>query len=174
MRKVLAFAFFLGLVSVAAADQLRIVPLVREGHVLVTFQMPDGYTDEVRAAIQSGLKTTFTYTVDLRTPVAVWLDRTVGSAVVSTSVQFDNLTRRHTIVRTLDGRVEEAQVVDSDEEVQQLVTKFERLPLFRTDSLEPNREYYVRVRAEIRPRNAAFLWPWGSGRSAQAKFTFIP
>jgi hypothetical protein len=172
--KIVIFALFLAVVTLSAAQDMRIVPLVRDGHVLVTFQMADGYTDDVRAAVQSGLKTTFTYTVELRTRVAAWLDRTVDSAVVSTSVQFDNLTRRHTIVRTLDGRVEEAQVVDRDDEVRQLVTKFERLPLFRTVSLEPNREYYVRIRAEVRPRNAALLWPWGGGRSAQAKFTFIP
>ena len=174
VRKVVTFALFFAVVTVSAADNLRIVPLVRDGHVLISFQMADGFTDEVRAAIHSGLKTTFTYTVDLRTPVAVWLDRTIASAVVSTSVQYDNLTRRHTVVRALDGRVEEAVVVETDDEVRDLVTKLDRLKLFRTVSLEPNREYYVRVRAEVRPRNASFLWPWGSGRSAQAKFTFIP
>jgi hypothetical protein len=174
VRKVVILALFFALTTVSAAEDLRIVPLVRDGHVLISFQMSDGFTDEVRAAIRSGLKTTFTYTVELRTSVAVWLDRTVASAVVSTSVQYDNLTRRHTVVRALDGRVEEAQVVESDQDVRDLVTKLDRLPLFRTVSLEPNREYYVRVRAEVRPRNASFLWPWGSGRSAQAKFTFIP
>jgi hypothetical protein len=160
--------------ALLAADGLRVVPLVRDGQVLVSAEMPDAYTDEVRAAIRSGLKTTFTYTFDLRTAVAVWLDRTIASVVVSTVVQYDNLTRRHTVVRTLDGRVEEAQVIDSEQDVRQLVTRLDRLPLFRTVRLEPNREYYVRVRAEVRPRSAAFLWPWGSGRSAQAKFTFIP
>jgi len=174
VRKAVTFALFLAVVSLSAADNLRIVPLVRDGNVLITFQMSDGYSDDVRAAVHSGLKTTFTYTVDLRTSVAVWLDRTVATAVVSASVQFDNLTRRHTVERRLDGRVEEAQVVERDEDVQHLLTKFERLPLFRTVSLEPNREYYVRVRAEVRPRNAGFLWPSGNGRSAQAKFTFIP
>ena len=174
MRKVVVLTLFLGLTAALAAQDLRIVPLVRDGNVLISFQMPDGYTEDVRAAIRSGLKTTFTYTIDLRTSVAVWLDRTVASAVVSTEVKYDNLTRRHTIVRTLDGRVEEALVTESDDEVRQLVTRLDRLPLFRTVSLEANREYYVRVRAEVRPRNASFLWPWGSGRSAQAKFTFIP
>ena len=174
VRKLVTLALFFAATTVAAAQDLRIIPLVRDGHVHITFQMTDGFTDEVRAAIRSGLKTTFTYTVDLRTSVAVWLDRTIASAVVSTSVQYDNLTRRHTVVRAIDGRVEAAQVVESDDEVRALVTKLDRLPLFRTMSLEANREYYVRVRAEVRPRNASFLWPWGSGRSAQAKFTFIP
>ena len=174
VRKVVALTFLLGLTSVFA-DGLRIVPLVRDGNVLVSFQMPEAFTDDVRAAIHSGLKTTFTYTVDLRTPVAVWIDRTIESVVVGTSVQYDNLTRRHSILRTLDGRVDgPALIVESDAEVRQLVTRIDRKPLFSTVKLEPNREYYVRVRAEIRPRNATFLWPWGSGTSAQAKFTFIP
>ena len=169
-----ALALVASLVSLQAAETLRIVPLVRDGMVLVSFELADGFTETVRDAIRSGLKTTFTYTIDLRAEVPVWLDRTMASAVVSTAVQFDNLTRRHTIVRTLDGRVESAHVTESDNDVQKLVTTIERLPLFRTKTLEPNREYYVRVRAEVRPRNASFLWPWGSALSGQTKFTFIP
>lgn len=161
-------------VELTAAQGMRIVPLVRDGAVLISFELADGFTEDVRAAIKSGLKTTFTYYIDLRAEVPAWIDRTVDSAVVSTAVTYDNLTRRHTVVRTLDGRVEEAQVTESDNEVRKLVTAIERLPLFRTTSLEPNREYYVRVRAEVRPRSVAFLWPWGSVRSAQTKFTFIP
>jgi hypothetical protein len=157
-----------------AAQGMRIVPLIRDGAVMISFELADGFTEDVRAAIKSGLKTTFTYYIDLRAEVPAWVDRTMASAVVSTAVTYDNLTRRHTVVRTLDGRVEQARVTESDNDVRLLVTKIDRLPLFRTLSLEPNREYYVRVRAEVRPRNAAFLWPWGSGRSAQAKFTFIP
>jgi hypothetical protein len=174
VRLYTAMALVAAAVTLHAADGLRIIPLVRDGTVLISFSMDDGFTDDVRAAIQSGLRTTFTYTVDLRTQVPAWVDRTVASAVVSTAVTYDNLTRRHTVVRTLDGRTEDAQVTESDVEVRQLVTSIDRLPLFRGVKLEPNREYYVRIRAEVRPRNAAFLWPWGSARSAQTKFTFIP
>lgn len=173
-RASIALAVVVSSVALLSADALRIIPLVRDGTVLISFSMPDGFTDDVRAAIRSGLRTTFTYTVDLRAEVPAWVDRTIASAVVSTAVQYDNLTRRHTVVRTLDGRTEQAQVTESDAEVRQLVTTIDRLALFRTIRLEPNREYYVRVRAEVRPRNAAFLWPWGSATSAQAKFTFIP
>lgn len=169
-----AGALSVSVVTLHAADGLRIIPLVRGGSVLISFELSDGFTDDVRAAIHSGLRTTFTYHVDLRAEVPAWIDRTIASAVVSTAVQYDNLTRRHTVVRTLDGRVEHSQVVENDAEVRQLVTIIDRLPLFRTMNLEPNREYYVRVRAEVRPRNAAFLWPWTSGRSGQTKFTFIP
>jgi len=159
--------------TLRAAGGLRIVPLVRDDHVLVTFELADGFTDEVRAAIRSGLKTTFTYTVDLRLEVPAWVDRTIATSTVTNSVEYDNLTRLHTVVRMLDGKMENTQVTDSEGAVRQLMTSFQRLPLFETSILEPNREYYVRISATARPTNGAFLWPWGSGTSGQAKFTFV-
>ena len=159
--------------TLAAAEGLRIVPLVRDDRVLVTFELADGFTEEVRAAVLSGLKTTFTYTVELRLEVPAWVDRTIATSVVTNSVEYDNLTRLHSVVRVLDGKVEATQVTDSEAIVRQLMTSFQRLPLFRTSVLEANREYYVRISATARPSNGAFLWPWGSGTSGQAKFTFI-
>ena len=102
-----------------------------------------------------------------------WVDRTIATTVVSNSVEYDNLTRRHDVVRLVDGRVDQTQVTESEAVVRQLMTSFQRLPLFRTSVLQPNREYYVRISAVARPSNGAFLWPWGAGTSSQAKFTFI-
>jgi hypothetical protein len=160
--------------TLQAQDTVRIVPLVRDGQVLVTFELPDGYTEEVRAAIQSGLRTTFTYTVDLRVEVPAWTDRTIQTVTVSSIVKYDNLTRRHTIERTLDGRVAKSEVTDDETLVRHFMTGFQRLPLFRTSKLEANREYYVRVRATARPSSGSMLWPFGTGVTGLAKFTFIP
>jgi hypothetical protein len=167
-------AGLLALAAPASAETLRVRPLVRDGQVLVSFQLEQGFTDQVREFVQSGLRTTFTYTVELKLRVPAWVDRTIGVAVVSTTVEFDNLTRRHTISRTLDGRMEESRVVKDEAIVRQMMTTFERLPLFDTNLLEQNREYYVIVRAEARPRSGAALWPWGGVASGIAKFTFIP
>lgn len=156
-----------------AVGVLRIVPLVRDEQVLVSFELTDGFTEDVRNAIHSGLRTTFTYTVELRLDVPIWVDRTIETAVVTNSVQYDNLTRRFNIVRTIDGRVEQAQVLDDENSVKQWMTMLQRLPLFKTTSLQANRDYYVRIVATARPNNGVFLWPWGSGISAQTKFTFI-
>ena len=159
--------------TASAQSALRVVPLVRSDQVLVTFELRDGFTPEVRAAIQSGLKTTFTYTVDLRLDVPGWVDRTMGTAVVTNSVQYDNLTRKYSIERRIDGRVEEAVVDDDEDVVRQWMTQMKQLRLFQTSILEANREYYVRVSATARPSNGSILWPFGSGTSAQTKFTFL-
>jgi hypothetical protein len=153
---------------------LRIVPLVRDDRVLVSFDLTNGFTEDVRAAIQSGLKTTYTYTVDLRLAVPVWVDRTMGAATITSSVEYENLTRTYTLERRLDGRlVEEPIDTDDEQVVRRWMTTLEKLALFRTSVLEPNREYYVRVTATARPSNGSILWPFGSGTSAQAKFTFL-
>ena len=91
-----------------------------------------GSPREVRAAVRSGLKTTFTYTVELRLEVPASVDRTIATAVLTNSVEYqDNLTRQHSVVRVLDGTVGDTQVTDSETLVRQLMTSFQRLPLFR-------------------------------------------
>jgi hypothetical protein len=167
-----ALAILLVGTTLQAADTIRVVPLARDGSVLVSFDMAGGFTDEVRAAISSGLRTTMTYTVELRLQVPFWIDRTIASSVVSNSVQFDNLTRWHKVSRTIDGRIDEMKDTDDEAVVRSWLTSLHGLPLFETSKLEPNREYYVRVTARTQPSGGAL--PWGNGASGFAKFTFIP
>jgi hypothetical protein len=154
-------------------NSLRIVPLVREDRVLVSFDLQDGFTDEVRAAIKSGLKTTFTYDIDLRLDVPGWVDRTIGTSTIGASVEYDNLTRRYAVSRVVDGHVDDTKVTEDERVAREYLTSLAHAPLFRTSVLEPNRDYYIRIRATARPSNGSILWPFGSGTSAMAKFTFV-
>ena len=172
--------YLLTLVGLAAgradaqtSEGLRVVPLVRDEQVLVSFTLNDGFTEEVRAAIQSGLKTTFTYAAELRLDVPGWVDRTMGTASATSSVEFDNLTRRYTLTRSIDGKAVDNRVTEDERVVRFWLTDLRHLPLFRTYMLETNREYYVSVRATARPSNGSILWPFSSGTSATAKFTFL-
>jgi hypothetical protein len=170
------FVFFVvsvGAVSAAGADpDLTVTPVARDGQVVVSFDLSDGFTPEVRDAIQSGLATTFSYDVDLRRASALF-DRTVASVTITAIVRFDNLTRRYQMSRTVDGRVEDARPTEDQNAVRVWLTHFERIPVAATAVLEANGEYYVRVRARTRPHNAWFVWPWGGTALGQATFTFV-
>jgi hypothetical protein len=161
-----------GGIVVHAAESLRISPTVRDDKVLVTFELADAYTDSVHDAIASGLRTTFTYDLELRTLVPAWVDRTVATISVSTTDHYDNLTRKHTLTRSVDGRVEDLLVTDDEEKVKSWLTTWTRLPLCDTSKLDPTRDYYVRVTA--RTRSFASLLGWGKSVVGQAKFTFVP
>jgi hypothetical protein len=165
-----AAAALIAVTSVHAAESLRITPVVRDKHVLVSFELADAYTDAVRQAIGSGLRTTFTYQLELRTSVSIWMDRTIATAVATASDHFDNLTRRHTLTRTVDGRIEDVLVSDDEKVVRQWLTTWNRLPLCETSKLDPTRDYYVRISARARPSGDSLLG-WAKTISGQAKFT---
>ncbi|MEO8075762.1 MAG: DUF4390 domain-containing protein [Acidobacteriota bacterium] len=175
-RAAIIAIFALALAASAGAEQkLQVAPLPRDGHVLVSFKLGEVFTEELQAAVHSGLTVSFVYKVDLMRGSAVWFDRTIASAVVTATVRFDNLTRRYHVTRTLDGRIERAETSEREDVVREWLTAdFDRLPLFPNVKLETNGEYYVRVRAHTTPRDATFLWPWnGHDVMTLAKFTFI-
>ena len=178
-----ASAFFLGFVislSMAPAagperESLQVVPIIHDGTVLVSFKLDEALTDDIRAAIHSGMAVKLTYKVDLRRTAAAWFDRTIASAEVTATVKYDTLTRRYQISRAVDGRIEWADSTDREDAAWAALTSdFARLSLFRGVPLEQNAEYYVRVRAHSTPRNAAFIWPWQADEAVGlAKFTFL-
>lgn len=174
-RAVLALLLALALPAVAAAQSLKVAPLSRDGQVLVSFELQQELTDEIREAIHSGLTYSFVYKVDLRRGSSIWFDRTIASAVVTATVKFDNLTRRYHVSRLIDGRTVVSETTDQEEVAWSWLTDgFDRLSLFNRTPLQANAEYYLRVRAHATPRNAAFLMPWqGDDVVGSVKFTFM-
>jgi hypothetical protein len=168
---VLAALLVATVATVRSEETLRITPLINDNRVVVSFELNDAYNDEVREAIATGLRTTFTYRLELRTPA--WIDRTIGTTIVSTTDQYDNLTRRHTLTRSVDGRVEDVLVTEDDAVVKTWLTKWTRVPVADTAKLDPTRDYYVRVTTHARPAGGSLL---GLTKTitGQVKFTFIP
>jgi hypothetical protein len=165
-------AYLLG-AAPASAQTIQVTPLTRDDRVLVSFRLSDAFTEEVRAAVHSGLTIAFVYDVQLKRGVALWLDRTISAATVTATVRYDPLTRRYLLTRREDGRIEKVETVEREDIVREWLTAFDKLPLFSAAALEPNAEYYLRVRAHTTPRNASFVWPWGSDIAGLAKFTFL-
>ena len=158
----------------AGAQTIQVTPLTRDDRVLVSFRLTDAFNEDVRTAIHSGLTITFTYDVELKRGAALWVDRTMASSTVSANVRFDNLTRRYHVTRRWDGRMDRVEVLEREEDVRDWLTSFDKLSLFSNATLEPNAEYYLRVRARTSPRNATFVWPWqNSDVAGLANFTFL-
>jgi hypothetical protein len=160
-----------GAVIVQSQETLRIVPFISGDRVVVSFELNDAYNDAVREAIASGLRTTFSYQLELRT--RAWVDRTIGTTVVATSDRYENLTRRHTLTRTIDGRLEGVLVTEDDAVVKTWLTKWNRVPVADTSKLDPAREYYVRVTTHTAPVGGSLLGVTKS-ITGQVKFTFVP
>lgn len=166
-------AFAAAGVIARAAESLRIVPVVHEGEVLVSVELNDVDVAEIREVIASGLRTTFTYDIELRMVVPAWVDRTIATAAVAISDQYDNLTRQHRLSKSIDGRVVESLVTTDESEAHKWLTTLARVPLCETSKLDASRDYYVRISTRERPHGAS-IFGWGPAITGQAKFTFIP
>ncbi len=166
-------AWTMAVATVMAAD-VRVTALVADGHVSASFSAGDSYTSEVREAVQSGLPTTLTFVVELREASVLWWDRTVSTVTAASSIKYDNLTRAFQVSKMIDGQVISSQSTDKEETARAWATEFERVGLSNGGNLQPNGEYYVRVRMRATPRRSFSLWPWGRDDAAgRADFTFI-
>src|SRR5258707_7436026 len=116
IRRIVFYSTFALLVAVGtvarAAESLRIVPIASDDSVVVSVELSEAYNDDIRQAIASGLRTQFTYDIELRMVVPAWVDRTIATAVVNISDQYDNLTRRHTLSPLGHGRVQDTITTD--------------------------------------------------------------
>jgi hypothetical protein len=157
--------------ALRSQETLRIVPSVNGNRVVVSFELNDAYNEAVREGIASGLRTTFTYELELRT--RAWIDRTIATTVVAATDQYENLTRRHTLTRTIDGRVDEVLVTEDAQVVKTWLTKWTRVPVADTAKLDAAREYYVRVTTRTQPVGGSLL---GVTRTivGQTRFSFVP
>ena len=178
MRATVTTFFVLALVAasvgVRADEVLQVKPvLIRDNHVVVSYELEDSYNAAVKDAIASGLRTTFSYDLELRTKVPAWIDRVIATVNVTVSDEYDNLTRRHHLTRAVDGRIEDDKVTEDEAVVKTWLTTGTRIPLCETSQVDSTRDYYVRVTARTRPATGSFF---GLPRavSGQVKFTFIP
>ena len=158
-------------VTTWAAEAVRITPIMSEQKVFVSFELTDAYNEAIQQSIGSGLRTTFSFDVALR--VVAWVDRTIATAVVTTSDQYDNLTRQHKLTKAIDGRIIDTLVTADEATAREWLTSWKRLPLCDTSKLDPTRDYYVRVSARARPSSGSLIG-WASSITGQTKFTFVP
>jgi hypothetical protein len=156
------------------ASAVKVTEVVVNGRVFASFTAPGAFGEDLRKVLLSGLPVTFTYTVDLRRPSWFWPDPTLASTTVGGAATFDSLTGQYQVSRLQNGAVVKSDRLTQEADVRAALTAFDRVPLEPRQALEPNADYYLRVRLRTQPRLAFSLWPFGSDDGAGRKdFTFI-
>jgi hypothetical protein len=158
----------------AAAEPIAVTPVVADDRVLASFTTASSFAADAHEIVKSGLLLTFTFTVELRRPSAVWFDRTLASVTVASSVKFDNLTGVYQVSKLVDGHVVWSEQSKHETEVRQWMTSFDNVALIPPGPLDANGEYYVHVRMHASPKRTFSLWPFsGDTASGRAEFTVI-
>lgn len=159
-------------VAAVAASAVRITPVLADDKVMATFAAPSVFSPSVREAVQSGMGVTFTFTAELKRSSTLWIDRTLGSAEVASTVKFDTLTGAYHVSKLRAGAVHWSQQTQKEEEMRLWMTEFERVPLEDMAALNGHGEYYIKVRARDNLPRGFSLWPFGRAQvSGRAELT---
>jgi Domain of unknown function (DUF4390) len=162
------------LTAAPIVDQIRVTPVVGDGIVAASFAAAAAVGPDAREVVHSGLLLQLTFALELKRSSGAWWDRTVSSETVSSSVKFDNLSGIYQVSHIKSGHVTWSDRTRDFSKAREWLTTFERVPLAKDAQLEPNTEYYIRVRVRATPRRTFSFWPWGSDDGVgRADFTFI-
>lgn len=158
-----------------AVEIVDLVPVIRRDGLMVSFRMTDAFPDDIERAVASGLPVSFRFTVQLKKVRTAWPNRKVATRLIRTTVTYDNLTERYKLSREIDGEIDATEVVNDPEEMRRFMITIESLELFDVSLLEPNGEYYLRVKGVIKDRNLFLFIPWDIGSGwKKAYFTYLP
>ena len=162
-----------GVVLALVDDPIRVTPVVADRAVSVSFVAPTVFSDDTHAVVQTGLPVTFTYTIELRRP-SFLMDDTLVRATVSSAVKLDTLTGFYQVSKSHGDRVIWSERSQDEAQVRVWMTTFDNIRVEPALPLEPNADYYVRVRLHASPRRTFSLWPFGrDDGSGRADFTVI-
>lgn len=128
--------------------------------LFVSFALQGAFTPEIREQLESGLPVTFNHYVEVLHRRPAWFDRTRIERVVSTTATYDTLTRQYRLTRRVNGELVETTLSDKGDEMEQFMTRVDRLRICDPADLAGDRSLYLRVKSRVQKRFVFFFIPW--------------
>jgi hypothetical protein len=114
----------------------------------VSFDVENCFTDNMEEAIQSGIRTTFTFYIRLYQKRSWWRDRKVTSIEVRHTALYQPIQK---VYQVKLGEEHPPLAVSSLEEVKKLMSKVKDLEIRSSSPLKPGVPAYFRIKAELDP-----------------------
>ncbi len=117
-------------------------------YVTMSARLVDGFTGKILEAIESGVPMTFTFQIELRKQTPLWADELVRSNTIHHTVQYDSLKKAYRFSE-VGKNVKRNIITRKKSQYRQLMTTLKNIPIAPLYRLDPNEEYYVRVKADL-------------------------
>jgi hypothetical protein len=114
----------------------------------ISFDVENCFTEKMEEAIQSGIRTTFTFYVNLYQKRSWWKDRRVASAEFRHTVQYHPIQK---VYQVKLGENHSATAALNLEEAKRLMSKVREFEIRSSSPLDPGVPCYFRIKAELDP-----------------------
>ncbi len=118
-----------------------------EDHLQIYFKVENCFTQDMKKAIDSGIKTTFNFFIKVYKVRKLWWDNKISEIKISHHVTYDNLKDIYAV--TLPERGDEPISVKEFEEVKDLMAGIQGLKITEIQKFQKGEIYQVRLMAEL-------------------------
>lgn len=155
LGSVISLSYFL---NTAFAGEERITDIkvtLGKEEISVSAKLMDGLNKDVEEAIKNGIQKDIIYSVILKKKRSTWFDEDVVSKEIEYTIKYDVLKKQYTLITRGNGNKE--KVTQSYDEIKAAVSKIENAVVSPKKVLEPDEEYYVSIKAEIKDTKLPFF-----------------
>jgi hypothetical protein len=114
----------------------------------VSFDVENCFTEKMEEAIQSGIRTTFTFYINLYQKRSWWKDRKLASVEFRHTVQYHPIQKVYQIKL---GEDHSSLTASSLAEAKKLMSKIKEFKIQSSSPFEPEVPAYFRIKAELDP-----------------------
>lgn len=126
---------------------------------LVSLHLRDAFDRRLSDRLESGLPTTILYRFELSRDRKRWYDSRMDTATLEATAVHDAVARAYTVHFKLDGELIDSRTVRERKELEEAMTRIERLPVFNLEGVKTTRRILVRARAELGSRTILSFIP---------------
>ena len=153
IRKILSILFcLLALMHDSALAQTAtltdIIVTNNRDDLLLYLNVEGAFQDEVKAAVLSGVPTTFSFAANLNKIRSLWLDKNLTYIEVTHTIKYNNLKKEFVVKRSWEQN--QPRTTQSFEEAQRWMSEIDSLRIISLKQLEKGRQYQLRAKAELK------------------------
>ena len=143
-----AFSFFFSPTAQAREVAIRDIVVTNSSADLLLFlKVIDAFSPEIVAGVKNGLLATFTFEIRVSLVRDGWPDKEILHRQVDHTLHFDTLKNQYRL--TLAEHGAEEQTLDSEDKAIAKMTELNGMKLLPLNTLEPDRQYHLKVRATL-------------------------
>lgn len=143
----LSFLPSMGFAQGRDASLTEIIVSTSHGDLAVSFKVANCFTEDMKLAIESGIRTTFIFFVTVERSRDFWWDKTIAKLRVSHEIQYDNLRKMYRVIRAEESG--QPLQLDDFAKAKEAMSQISDLKVTELRNLEKGKRYRVRMMAEL-------------------------
>ena len=160
MPAALTLSAFLFFGSSGDKPQIRDLEIRLDGRrVEASFELVNGFSDELFERIQTGLASGFTFQFVLSRDQRLWFENRLDTSRLEVTAMYNAVTREYLVNFKQEGKLIDSRIALDRQELEQAMTRFDRLFLFQLEKIKPDKQLMVRARAELGSKTTLLIIP---------------